>query len=239
MPGVNPNRRPPAEVFGEWRPSAVVFDCDGLLVDTEPCWTKAESEIFARRGLEYTREIKAVLIGRYMADVADALAEIFGETGNGPAIQMEIMEAATRVILEEAAVMPGAEALVACIAKALPVAVASNSPRALLDVTLERGGFHGVFPVSVAGNEVTHPKPHPEIYATICTTLGADPADTLAFEDSATGVRAASEAGLRVIGVPTLGEYELPADVVVDSLLAPELKEWISWLEAGGQSVPA
>lgn len=128
-----------------WRPEAVIFDCDGLLVDTEPCWTVGEVELFRRRGMEFGDEEKALLIGRGVADANKILADLFGEQGNEDAIGEELFGLVREVIAAEAQAMPGAQRVVELVAHKMPVAVASNSPRALLNVSLDRGGFADVF----------------------------------------------------------------------------------------------
>jgi HAD superfamily hydrolase (TIGR01509 family) len=212
-------------MFGGWKPRAVVFDCDGLLMDTEPCWTVAETTLFARHGLPFGPEQKALLIGKALPAAGEAMAVAFDRPGAGPALAAELYALVTVVVADRAEPMPGAYALVERVAAAVPVAVASNSPRALLDVALARGDFS--FPVSVAADEVAHPKPAPDLYRESCERLGVRPTDTLAFEDSMTGLRAARAAGLPVVGVPTLPDSVFPADLVVDSLLDPDLLAWL------------
>lgn len=214
--------------FYERAPKAVVFDCDGLLMDTEPCWTVAETELFARHGLPFGPEQKALVIGKSLEAAADTMAEVFGRPGTGAAIAAELLGLVTDVVTAKAEAMPGAHRVVELAAAAVPVAVASNSPRALLDAALARGGFSGVFPVSVAADEVARPKPDPEMYLTACARLGVAPADALAFEDSMTGLRSARAAGVPVIGVPTLPNPDFSADVVVESLRDTDLLAWLA-----------
>ncbi|PRY37812.1 HAD family hydrolase [Umezawaea tangerina] len=218
----------------DWTPAAVVFDCDGLLVDTEPCWSVAETALFARRGLAFGPEQKAAVIGKSLAAAGDTLAGLFDEPGAGAEIAAELLVLVAEVVAEEAEAMPGAVALVDLVAASVPFAVASNSPRSLLEAALARSGFAGVFPVSVAADEVSAPKPHPEMYLAACAALGVEPGAALAFEDSATGLRSARAAGLRVVGVPTLAHQDFPADVVVESLRDNDLLAWVSgWRRAG------
>ena len=212
-----------------WTPEAVVFDCDGLLVDSEPCWTVAETELFARYGLSFTMDYKAKLIGRSLPAAALVMAELFGEPQSSAArLETELFALVTEVVSAQAEAMPGAGELVAQIGNSVPVAVASNSPRALLDAALTRGGFTGVFPVSIAADEVSTPKPDPEMYHVACSRLGSNPERVLAFEDSMTGVASARAAGVRVVGVPTLKHDEFSADAVVASLIDPSLLRWVS-----------
>lgn len=213
-----------------WVPRAIVFDCDGLLMDTEPCWTVAETELFARHGLPFGAEQKAQVIGKSLDAAGATMAELFGMPGSGADIADELVLRVTEVVKAEAEAMPGAVELVARVAACVPVAVASNSARELLEAALARGGIAGRFPVSVAADEVTAPKPDPEMYRVACERLGVAPEDALAFEDSMTGLRSARAAGLRVVGVPSLARQDFPADVVVSSLQEPKLLDWAtSW----------
>ncbi|RSN49137.1 HAD family phosphatase [Amycolatopsis sp. WAC 04197] len=214
-------------LFGGRNPRAVVFDCDGLLMDTEPCWSVAETELFARRGLPFGADEKALVIGKSLPAAADAMAEAFGEPDAGAEIADELLRLVTEVVTAKAEAMPGARELVELTAAAVPVAVASNSPRALLDAALARGGLAAMFPVKLAADEVTAPKPDPEMYLTACALLDVEPADALAFEDSMTGLRSARAAGVPVIGVPTLKHQDFPADVVIGSLRDEELLSWV------------
>ena len=214
----------------QWQPKAVVFDCDGLLMGTEPCWTVAETEIFAKRGLPFGDEQKAQVIGKSIDAAADTMAELFEEPGAGEAIQAELLELVGEVVAREAEPMAGAQDLVERVQKVVPVAVASNSPRALLNAALLRGGFENTFPVSLAADEVSNPKPAPDMYLRACEKLGVVPEEALAFEDSMTGLRSAQAAGIRLVGVPTLRGTHFPADFVVESLTDHTLNEWVaSW----------
>jgi HAD superfamily hydrolase (TIGR01509 family) len=217
----------PEPALYSWQPQAVVFDCDGLLMDTEPCWTVAETELFARRGLPFGLEQKAFVIGKSLPAAAAGLAELFGAPGAGSDIAAELLELVAEVVGSSALAMPGARSVVDAAAAAVPIAVASNSPRALLEAALVRGGFTGTFPVSIAADEIDRPKPAPDMYLRACELLRVAPADTLAFEDSMTGLRSARAAGLRVVGVPTLRDGEFPADLVVDSLQDGGLVAWV------------
>jgi HAD superfamily hydrolase (TIGR01509 family) len=223
-------------VFGEWVPDAVIFDCDGLLVDTEPCWTVAETELFNRRGLPFGDAEKASLIGTSVPAACATLAAAFADGATAAQIESELLERVSVIVARDARAMPGAAALVARVLAHRPAAVASNSPRALLDQALAHGGFAGTFEVTLAADEVTRPKPEPELYLTACVRLGVEPRRCLALEDSATGIAAAAAAGLRTVGVPTLTGRDIGAERTVGSLADSELVTWVeSWSSAGEQ----
>ena len=211
-----------------WKPAAVVFDCDGLLVDTESCWAVAEREIFARFGLGFGPEQKALLIGKSVAAEAREIAQAVGGNSDPRDIEIELLKLAAKAVGEGARAMPGAANIVERIGRVLPIAVASNSPRRLLDLALERGELARAFRVTVAADEVDAPKPAPELYLEACRRLGAAPGQALAFEDSMTGVLAAKAAGMKAICVPTLKGLEYPADAVFESLEDERLLSWLS-----------
>jgi HAD superfamily hydrolase (TIGR01509 family) len=208
----------------------VVFDCDGLLVDTEPCWTVAETAVFAARGLPYGAAEKARFIGKSVSATVALMAEMFGEAGNEDSIRGEVLSSIAEVIGSQAEPMPGAIELVAVLSRRIPVAVASNSPRLVLDLALQRAGLTGAFGAVVAADEVTHPKPAPDLYLQACRLLGVEASDSIAFEDTGTGAAAASAAGMHVIAVPSPEAHPFAADGVFASLADPALLAWASSL---------
>jgi HAD superfamily hydrolase (TIGR01509 family) len=215
---------------GGWTPQAVVFDCDGLLVDTETCWTAAEADLFARRGRTLSEAEERQLIGMSVPETFAYLAARLGDDVDPVELGKELLQLVGRIVATEASPMPGAHAIVQYAERRVPVAVASNSPRVQLEAALAAGGFGGQFAVTVAGDEVAAPKPAPDIYLESCNRLGVLPSQCLAFEDSLAGATAAAGAGLRTVGVPTLSDIELPADLCVGSLEDPRLLAWLgSW----------
>ena len=218
----------PEALVGLGRPDGVVFDCDGLLVDTEPSWEDAEAAMFAARGLGYGPELRAGFIGISSEHAAAKMAGLFGEPGTEAALYDELLAGVTGLIERQATAMPGALAVVAAVREAgLPVAVASNSPEQIVRASLLRAGLAGAFDVLLPVEGVARPKPAPDLYLTACRRLGTSPARTVAFEDSLTGLASARGAGLAVVGVPSLpGEFT--ADWVLASLDDPALGEWIA-----------
>lgn len=214
-------------------PEAVVFDCDGLLVDTEVCWTRAETKIFAAHGHDFGPEQKALVIGRTLAGAGEAMAGYFGRPGAGAELAAELLDLVRQELANGADPLPGAAELVKACARAVPVAVASNSPRELLDTALASAGLADLFPVSFAADEVAHAKPAPDLYLKACDALGADPARSVAFEDSATGIAAARGAGLYVVVVPSLPGTALDHDHLASALADHDLVDWAEGLAQG------
>jgi HAD superfamily hydrolase (TIGR01509 family) len=213
-----------------WIPSAVVFDCDGLLVDTETCWAVAEAELFARRGRTLSDAENVELIGMSVPETLVYLTERLGGGIDIEGFAKDLLELVEEIVARDARPMPGAHAVVESVSRRVPVAVASNSPRPQLEAALAAGGFGGRFGLSVAGDEISAPKPAPDVYLAACRQLGVAPERCLAFEDSFAGATAASAAGLRTIAVATVSGLTLPADLTLGSLEDPRLESWIaSW----------
>jgi HAD superfamily hydrolase (TIGR01509 family) len=194
-------------------PAAVVFDCDGLLVETESAWTIAETELFARYGRDFGPVEKEAVLGKSIGVAAVVLEELLAQPGCGLALWDELVQL-VEPLLHDCRPMPGAVALAAAVD--VPTAVASSSPRRLVDAAL--GAAELAFDVVIAGDEVAHPKPAPDLYAEACRRLGVAPERAVALEDSATGVASARAAGLYVIGIPSLPGTTLDADLVLPSL---------------------
>ncbi|MER8002621.1 HAD family hydrolase [Streptomyces sp. NPDC095613] len=218
-----------------WTPAAVVFDCDGTLMDTEIHWQDARVRVldeygstpaptFAERakGLHYTE------CGRLMATEAGRPELTAEMTGKLLAHFVDLVTGAP-------VTMPGACELVADAATFAPLAVASNCPREVVESCLGTAGLRSHFAHIVVPDDEIRPKPQPDVYLTAARLCGADPAETLAVEDSHVGILAAQRAGLRVLGVgPRPGEPTLElVDLWVRSLAEPEVRDW------AGARIPA
>ncbi|WP_372790893.1 HAD family hydrolase [Paraconexibacter sp.] len=201
-------------------PHAVVFDNDGLLLDTEVAWTRAEVTLFARRDRTFTDAHKRDIIGSSRAVAAAKLERMLELPGQGFALMDELHDLVMEEALAGCPPRPGAiELLDALAAAGRPVALASNSSREFVERTLTVGGVRDRFEIVISADDVEHPKPAPDLYLEACSRLGVDPARSLALEDSPPGVRSAYAAGLYVIGVPYLEGTPLPgAHLVVPSL---------------------
>jgi HAD superfamily hydrolase (TIGR01509 family) len=202
-------------------PAAVIFDNDGLLLDTESVWTRAEQELYERRGREFTLDHKKELVGTSAQIAAGILERRLDEPGQGPQIIEELNDLVMAELANGVDAMVGARELLAELERrGTPLALVSNSPRAFIELALSIGGLEDHFAVTVSGHEVAAPKPAPDAYLEACRGLGVEPApDVVALEDSPTGVAAARAAGLTVVGIPSLPGIELPeADLQAESL---------------------
>ena len=205
---------------------AVVFDMDGLLLDTEVLWQRAEEELFAAHGGVFSRQDKLRVIGTSFEFTARYFAQRLGEPPErGAELVDEMIEMMHAALQRDVAGRPGALELVARLRGRVPLGLASNSPRRLVDSALRTAGLTDAFDAIVTSDDVDCSKPAPDIYLEICRRLGVSPDETLALEDSSSGVAAAKAAGLACIAVPQYAETDVTAaDRVIDSLeeLLPE-----------------
>ena len=201
---------------------AVIFDMDGLLLDTETLWHAAETDLFARHGAEFTWDDKMAVIGTGYDFTSGYFADRLGvPRDRGPELVAEMLELMHARVRSAVDARPGAVELVGRLRGLHGVALglASNSPRYLVDDALATAGMTDVFEVIVTSDDVERAKPAPDIYLLACERLGVAPSEAVALEDSASGIAAAKAAGLTVIGVPQYAETDASAaDRVVDSL---------------------
>jgi HAD superfamily hydrolase (TIGR01509 family) len=221
------------------RPEAVIFDNDGLLLDTEEAWTRAEQKLFAGLGRVFTMEHKRTLIGSSRSLAATKLEAILRRPGDGEALMDELHALVMEEALQGVAPRPGAERLLARLTDAgTPLAVASNSEREFLERTLSGAGLlhDGPFAAVVSANDVEHPKPAPDIYLEACSRLGTEPSRAAALEDSPIGVASAAAAGMFVIGVPYFAGTPIAgASLLADSLDDPAVARALGLSETGAQ----
>ena len=187
-------------------PAAVVFDNDGLLLDTESVWTRAEQDLFERRGLEFTPADKMELVGTSAAIAGSVLERRLEEPGRAGALIEELNELVIAELEHGVEAMVGARELLAALReRGTPIGLVSNSPIEFVRRSLEIVAFGDRFDVVVSAHETAAPKPAPDPYLEACRRLGVEAGPSVvALEDSPTGVAAARAAGLTVIGIPSI-----------------------------------
>jgi len=202
----------------------VVFDLDGVIVDSEPTHERATDEYLASLGATVGQDLRDDMMGRRVRELTDAIAARLGLPPEQVLAEREAVFWRLLDAGEGLAPMPGLHAAIARLTDAgLPLAVATSGTRAYVEHALVRLDVRGAFKAVVTGEDVVHGKPHPEIYLRAASLLGADPADCAAIEDTVHGVAAARAAGMRVVAVPnalTAGMDLSAADAVVADLEA-------------------
>jgi len=183
---------------------AVFLDMDGTLVDTEGFWWDVEVEVFADLGHRLDEAWREVVVGGPMTRSAGYLIEATGADVTLDELTVLLNDRFEKRIGRGVPLMPGAARLLAELRRhEIPTALVSASHRRIIDRVLDSVGHHH-FGLTVAGDEVSRTKPHPEPYLTAAHGFGADPRFCAVVEDTATGVAAAEAAGCRVVAVPSV-----------------------------------
>jgi HAD superfamily hydrolase (TIGR01509 family) len=210
-------------------PDAVVFDNDGLLLDTESVWTRAEEDLFELRGAEFTPADKLELVGTSAAIAGGILERRLGEPGRAEELIEELNELVVAELEHGVEAMLGARELLERLQGKVPIGLVSNSSLRFVQRSIELAGFEDFFDVVLSAHEVAAPKPAPDPYLEACRRLGVDPGpEVVALEDSPTGVAAARAAGLTVIGIPSvegvlLDEAHHLAESLLDQVVSQRL----------------
>lgn len=203
-----------------WPVRAAIFDCDGLLVDTEDCWHGAYRAVAARVGCSSEVLPLDALNGASVDIAAERLSGALGQPVSARLVQHLLeVEVATR----PHALLPGALDLLSELHGQIPLAVASNAPLPVVEAVLAAAGVEAFFAEIVTREAVPAPKPAPDVYLEACFRLSVDPAAAVAFEDSTMGAEAARSAGIRLVAVPSQPGIEIEAHVCASRLDAPQV----------------
>lgn len=195
---------------------AVIFDMDGVLVDSEPLWRKAEVRVFGEAGLRLTEDDCKSTMGLRLDEVVRTRLPKLAAPARA-AIEVAIMDGVIDLVRRSGEPKPGAiHAVTTVVARGLPVGLASSSPLRLIEATLERIGLAGAFRVVHSAEHEPYGKPHPAVYITAAERLGVRPEACLAIEDSLRGLVSAKAASMRCLLVP---EEPDPRHVLADMVL--------------------
>jgi HAD superfamily hydrolase (TIGR01509 family) len=202
---------------------AVVFDMDGVLVDSEQLWDEVRQVYTREVGGTFTPEATHAMMGMSSPEWSRYMAEFLGVPGTPQQINADIVERMLARYGEDPPLIPGAVDAVRRIATRWPLAIASSSNPELIEVVLRVAGIDGLFRTAVSSQEVAHGKPAPDVYLEAARRLGVEPARCAAVEDSHAGIRSAKAAGMHVVAVPNPhfppGDDTLAqADVVLRSI---------------------
>lgn len=187
---------------------AVLFDMDGLTINSEPQWLEAEIELTAPYGYQWSTEDQAFCLGGPLSKVGQYMADVTGAAKDGDTFRKEIIDLMVKKVTAGATFMPGALSLIHSLNLAgIPLALVSASPRVIVDAALSH--FQTIpFKATISSDEVKVTKPDPEGYLKAASILKTDIKNCLILEDSATGVAAARASGAKVIAVPHLVRIE-------------------------------
>jgi HAD superfamily hydrolase (TIGR01509 family) len=211
---------------------AAIFDMDGLLIDSEPLWTRAEIEAFAAVGIELDREKCAQTVGQGLEEVVRFRYNQQPWTGKSlEEVGLLIHRRMLELLAAEGRPMPGAlEAVEFFKDKGLKLGLATSSDRGLIDAALSALDLKNVFDHLQSGSDLEHGKPHPLVYLVTAEKLGVPPAGCLALEDSIPGLISAKAAGMKAVAVPEprlLGDPRFGiADVVLQTLEELDQEVW-------------
>lgn len=213
--------------------AAVLFDMDGLLVDTEPVWTIAEVELARSLGGEFTPALKAQIVGTRLEVAVPTIIAWYAAPDDPAAVARTsawLLDRMVTLFGDPPVLLPGVLDLLAGLrAVGVPVALVSSSYRVLVDAVLAHG--IGPFDLTVAGDEVVHGKPHPEPYLTAAARLGVDPARCVVLEDSPSGVASGEAAGCAVVAVPSVAGVVFgpaPRRLVLPSLAGVSVEDLVA-----------
>ncbi|HEX6335616.1 MAG TPA: HAD family phosphatase [Jiangellaceae bacterium] len=202
---------------------AVIFDLDGVLVQSEELWDEVRRGIAAESGQPWPPDATHAMQGMSTDEWSTYLTDVVGLPGRPQEVAAEVIDQMAARYRERLPLLPGAREAVRRLGDRWPLGLASSSPRRLIDAVLESAGLADQFVASVSTEEVGAGKPSPEVYLDVVRRLGVAPEQTVAIEDSSNGLRSAAAAGLRLIAIPN-AEYPPAddalalADVVVNSL---------------------
>ena len=181
---------------------AVVFDLDGVLVDSEPVWERVRRGLVAGHGGHWPADAQRKLMGMSTPEWARYLSRDLGVGLPPDQVAAEVVEQMAASYREHLPLLPGATDAVRRLASRWPLGLASSAPAALIETVLEAARLHPYFKVAMSTEQVAHGKPAPDIYLAVAGRLGFPPPACAAVEDSSNGLRSAAAAGLHVIAIP-------------------------------------
>ncbi len=204
---------------------AVVFDLDGVIVDSEPVWEQVRRQVVAEHGGRWAPDAQQRIMGMSTGEWARYLSQDLGVGLPPETVAATVIEGMRARYRAGVPLMPGAAEAVRTLAARWPLGLASSSPPALIDAVLDGAGLGECFTAALLTEQVDRGKPAPDIYLAVTARLGHPPDRCAAVEDSTNGLRSAATAGLRVIAVPHPGYPPEPAALHAASLVLTSLAD--------------
>ena len=202
---------------------AVLFDLDGVIVDSEPVWEEVRRAYVAQHGGVWQPDTQRRLMGMSTGEWAEYLSGELGVDRSPEQVATEVVTEMARRYAQRVPVIDGAEEVVRRVAARWPLGLASSSPTRLIAAALDATGLAGSFGATLSTEETARGKPAPDVWLAVAGRLGVDPARCVAVEDSSNGVRSAAAAGGRVVAVPH-GSYPLDPDAeALATVLLPSI----------------
>ena len=192
---------------------AVVFDLDGVIIDSEQLWDEVREGFARERGGRWSSQAQADMMGMSSTEWSRYLHEVVGLPEPPEEINREVVRRMLGRYSEHLPLIDGAVDAVKRLAAHWPLGVASSSNRELIDRVLELSGLASYFKATVSSEEVERGKPAPDVYLEAARRLGVEPSRSVAIEDSASGIRSAHAAGMHVVAIPNRA-FPPPADVL-------------------------
>ena len=182
--------------------NAVVFDLDGVLIDSEPVWERVRRQVVADHGGHWLPEAQGRLMGMSTQEWASYLSDDLGVGLPPERVAAMVIDEMAASYSDHLPLMPGAAGAVRRMADRWPLGLGSSAPVRLIDIVLSAAGLRDSFAVTMSTEQVPHGKPAPDIYLAVTARLGFPPSQCAAVEDSTNGLRSAAAAGLAVVAVP-------------------------------------
>jgi HAD superfamily hydrolase (TIGR01509 family) len=207
------------------RVEAVVFDLDGVIVDSEHLWDEVREKLAHERGGRWHERAQADMMGMSAPEWSRYMHEVVGLAESPAEIDQLVVEGMLERYAERLPLIDGATDAVLRVAGSFRLALASSSNRRVIDAVLDAAGLASSFEVTVSSEEVGRGKPAPDVFLEAARRLELPPARCAAVEDSGNGIRAAHAAGMRVVAIPNR-RYPPPEDaVVLADLVLPAIGE--------------
>jgi HAD superfamily hydrolase (TIGR01509 family) len=204
---------------------AVVFDLDGVIIDSEQLWDEVREAYARERGGRWSERAQADMMGMSSTEWSRYMHDVVGVPEPPEEINRQVVRRMLARYSEQLPLIDGAVDAVKRIAAQWPLGLASSSNRRLIDHVLELAGLAPYFAVTVSSEEVERGKPAPDVYLEAARRLGVEPSHSVAIEDSASGIRSAHAAGMHVIAIPNRA-FPPPAEVLeLASVVLDSIKE--------------